>query len=124
MKTTAFLVLALVACTSCGRPGDGREGGSDKTEWSILQSLEATHRDTPIHEIEFSEEDGYHIVCLPRVSDQKRVWIMVDPKSPPYYKQLPSGNYSLTKDQINMIREKTNPTSTVLQVLESHNSSS
>ena len=122
MKTPALLLLALVACTSCGRPGDGREGGSDKIEWSILQSLEATHRDSPIHDIECSEDNGYHIVCLPRVGDQKRVWIMVDPKSPPYYKQLPPGDYSLTKDQINMIREKTNPTSTVLEVLESHKS--
>ena len=112
------LVCVLVSCT--GRPGDGREGGSDKIEWSILQSLEAKHRDSPAHDVEFIETDGYHIICVPGHDDQKRVWIMMDPKSAPFYKQLPSGNYWLTADQIESIRRRANPISTVLQVLESH----
>jgi hypothetical protein len=122
MKAPLYSLLAVVACAliSCtGRPGGGREGGSDKVEWSVLQSLEMTHRGSPIYDIEFSEADGYHVVCLPRDGDQKRVWIMMDSKSPPYYKQLPSGNYWLTEDQIKMIREKTNPTSTVIEALQS-----
>lgn len=45
---------------------------------------------------------------------------MADPKSPPFYKQMPSGNYWLTKQQIEDLREKANPISTVLEALESH----
>lgn len=114
----SMLVVGICAFVSCsGRPGDGREGGSDKVEWSILQSLDQS---TPIHNVEFAETDGYHIVCVPRDGDQRRVWIMMDPKSPPFYKQLPSGNYWLTDDQIEIIRKKTNPISTVLEALGSH----
>jgi hypothetical protein len=111
------MACALISCTD--RPGDGREGGSDKTEWSLLQSMEA-RAGSPVHDIEFIETNGYHIVCAPRDGDQARVWIMMDPKSPPFYKQLPSGNYWLTDDQIENIRKRTNPISTVLQALESH----
>ena len=112
------LVSALASCT--GRPGDGREGGSDKVEWSILQSLEVRHRGSSIREVEFIESNGYHIACVPRDGDQTRLWIMTDPKSPPFYKQLPSGNYWLTDEQIEIIRKRANPISTVLGALESH----
>jgi hypothetical protein len=122
MKVRIYPVLVAVACAfiSCtGRPGDGREGGSDKLEWSVLQSMEAP-AGSPIHDVEFIETSGYHVVCVPRDGDQARVWIMMDPKSPPFYKQLPSGNYWLTEDEIENIRKRTNPISTVLQALESH----
>jgi len=120
MKALIYSMLMVGACAfiSCtGRPGDGREGGSDKLEWSMLQSLDHS---SPIHDVEFTETDGYHIVCVPRDGDQKRVWIMMDPKSPPFYKQLPSGNYWLSEDRIEIIRKKTNPISTVVEALESH----
>ena len=123
MKVRLLSVLAGAACAlaSCtGRPGDGREAGSDKAEWSILQSLEEHHRDYPWHALEFIEVYGYHFVCLPRDGDQKRIWIMLDPRSPPFYKQLPSGNYWLTAEQIEIIRKKANPISTVLEALGSH----
>jgi len=111
---------ALILFAGCGRPGDGREGGSDKQEWSILQDLEAKHRGEKIKTIEFLEVDGYQIMCIPRDGDNIRLWIMADPKSPPFYKQLPSGNYLLTKENIQEIQSRANPTSTVLEALESH----
>lgn len=86
----------------------------------MLQVLEAEHRGSPIRNIEFNEMNGYHIVCVPGINNGERIWIMMDPKSPPYYKQIPGGNYLLTKEQIDVIRETTNPTSTALGVLESH----
>ena len=45
---------------------------------------------------------------------------MLDPRSPPFYKQLPSGNYWLTAEQIEIIRKNANPISTVLEALGSH----
>jgi hypothetical protein len=91
------LVLAVLAGlyihSTCAT--DGRESFGDKHEWSILQSLEAMNRDKPISDLEFSERAGYHILYAP-AANQKRVWIMLDPKSPPFYKQLPHGKYSLS----------------------------
>ena len=45
---------------------------------------------------------------------------MADPKSPPFYKQMPEGNYWLTKEQLEEIRKQANPITTVLDALESH----
>lgn len=120
LRAWLLIPAALMLLAGCERPGDGREGGSDKQEWSILQNLEAKHRGETIKRIEFQEVNGYQIICVPRDGDNTRVWIMADPKNPPFYKQLPSGNYWLTKENIHEIESKANPTSTVLQALESH----
>ena len=123
MKALFQPMIVALACglASCvGRPGDGRESGSDKAEWSILQSLEMAHRGSPVHGFEFSETDGYHVICVAGDGIQNRVWIMMDPKSPPFYKQVPPGNYWLTTEEIESIRKKADPISTVLQALESH----
>ena len=121
MKAPAVcLYLALLLLSGCGRPGDGYESGSDKREWSVLQGLESSRRHEKIDKIEFSHHAEYWIVCVPRHDDHTRIWIMMDPASPPFYKQMPKGNYWLTKEQIEEIRLKTNPITTVLQALESH----
>jgi len=98
---------------------DGRESFGDKHEWSILQSLEALNREKPISDLEFSERAGYHILCAP-AANQKRVWIMLDPKSPPFYKQLPRDSYSLSLEQFNRITSTQHVTSTVEECLASH----
>ena len=99
---------------------DGRESFGEKHEWSILQSLEATHRETRISDLEFSERDGYHVACVPSTADGKRVWIMLDPHSPPFYKQLPHDSYSLSRQQYDQITATRHTTSTVEESLSSH----
>jgi len=99
---------------------DGRESPGDKREWSILQSLEATHRDSPISNLEFSQYQEYHIACIPGLGDAKRIWIMLNPRNPPFYKQLPGGSYSLSRLQYDQIIATHHMTSTVEDVLESH----
>jgi hypothetical protein len=121
-----LLALGLLACivavfyirVSCAV--DGRESPGDKHEWSILQSLEATHRDSPISDLEFSERDGYHILCVPAAGNSKRVWIMLDPRNPPFYKQLPHDGYSLSRKQYERITASRHATSTVEESLLSH----
>jgi len=116
-----FLAAVVAICyirASCSV--DGRESFGDKREWSILQSLEATHRDSPISDLEFSEHEGYHIVCVPSAADSKRVWIMLDPRSPPFYKQIPHDSYSLSRDQYAQITATRHATSTVEESLSSH----
>jgi hypothetical protein len=104
-----------VSCTA-----DGRESPGDKHEWSILETLEARHKDSAISDLEFSERDGYHILCVPGVGSGKRVWIMLDPRNPPFYKQLPHGDYSLSREQYERITVARNATSTVEESLSSH----
>ena len=99
---------------------DGRESLGDKSEWSILQSLEAAQRDSPISALEFSEREGYHILCVPGIANSKRVWIMLDPRNPPFYKQLPRDSYSLSREQYGQITATRHATSTVEESLSSH----
>ena len=99
---------------------DGRESPGDKHEWSILQTLEARHRDSPISDLEFSNYDGYHILCVPGADSGKRVWIMLDPRNPPFYKQLPHDGYSISRQQYERITITRHATSTVEESLSSH----
>jgi len=114
-----FLCSAAVACG--GRPGDGHESFTDKHEWSILQGREYSSRNTTIKKIEYYNSDEYNFICVPAEGTGKRVWIMMDAKSPPFYKQLPDDeNFSLSEAQLSEIENRANPTSTVVQVMRSH----
>jgi hypothetical protein len=70
-RTITLLTVALFAVSAWAWflhstcTGDGRESPRDKTEWSILQALEATHRDSTISTLEFTERDGCRIICPP-----------------------------------------------------------
>ena len=99
---------------------DGRESSGDKHEWSILQSLEAAYREQPISGFEFVERHGYHIVCVASSAAAKRVWIMLAPRNPPFYKQLPHDSYSLSPEQYQQIVATRHATSTVEEALSSH----
>jgi hypothetical protein len=117
-------VLSVIALSSCSRPGDGRESGSDKHEWSILQSLESappTADSSRKEKIQFMEVEGYSVVRLLAPDAKTPIWIMMDPRSPPFYKQMPPDlNYSLTKQDLEIIWKRAHPITTVEQALESH----
>ncbi len=50
-----------------------------------------------------------------------RIWVMLDPTSPPFYKQMPPNhNFSLTKVELEKIRSEGSPITTTYQALESH----
>jgi hypothetical protein len=99
--------------------GDGRESFGDKHECSILQVLESHGRSTPISGPEFSQHEKYRILALPAVTGE-RVWIMLNPQSPPYYKQMPHTDYTLTEEQYLQIVRTQRPISTVDECLFSH----
>ena len=99
--------------------GDGRESFGDKTEWSILQSLEYNNRNKPSAQIKFEEKDGYTIAYVPSLSGNG-VWVMLNPKNPPYYKQMPQIEYTLTPEQYSEITNTRVVTSTVESCLQSH----
>jgi hypothetical protein len=116
--TNAPLILAAwLLYSSCS--GDGRESPGDKHEWSILQMLEARGRGTPISTLEFSQQEEYRILALPAVTGE-RIRIMLNPKNPPYYKQMPHTDYTLTEEQYQQIVRSQRPISTVEECLSSH----
>ena len=99
--------------------GDGRESFGDKHEWSILQVLESRGRGTPVSGLEFSQHEEYRMLALPAVTGE-RIWIMLNPQSPPYYKQMPHTDYTLTEEQYWQIVRAQRPISTVDECLSSH----
>lgn len=99
--------------------GDGRESMGDKKEWAILQEIEYENRNNPDTQIKFKEKDGYKIAYVPSALGHG-VWIMLNPKNPPYYKQMPQIEYSLTPQQYSEIMKTGHVTSTVGICLQSH----
>ena len=113
--TAGWALFLHMTCT-----GDGRESFRDKFEWSVLQSLEAQHRNTAIFTTEFTKHEDCQIICIP-ASNGERIWIMLNPHSPPYYKQMPPcENYSLSEEQYQQIVRDYRPISTVDECLRSH----
>ena len=95
--------------------------GASKSEWSILQVLEAANRHTKIAGIEISDNGGHRILSLMAHERLTRIWIMLDPKSPPFYKQLPANvNYDVSETELEKIRTEGNPISSAYAAIESH----
>ena len=119
MNKSLLILAALMA--SCGRPGDGQETPTSKNEWGILQTLEANNRGTKMATVEVTESGGRRILSLLARDKVTRVWIMLDPQSPPFYKQMPPNtNYDISKTELEKIRSDGRPISSTYQTLESH----
>ena len=114
LGSSAFAWLLYLHCN-----GDGRESFGDKHEWSILQVLESRGRGTSISDLEFTRYEEYRILSLPAVTGE-RIWIMLNPQSPPYYKQMPHTDYTLSEEQYWQIVRTQHPISTVDECLSSH----
>jgi len=93
---------------------------ASKIEWSIVQSVEWQHRDKPSNKIEIVRLNEYSLVGIPVPDSRKEIWIMLDAKSPPYYKQLTAGNFKLSEQDFKAIVASNIVSSTVANCLESH----
>jgi hypothetical protein len=115
-RLAPYFGLSVIIClmTGCGGP----ESPAGKHESSVIETIEARNRDRPISETEWVTEEEYHLVCLD--SGGRRIWIMLNPREAPYYKQMPKGNYKLTSQQLDRIKASGVATSTVLECLASH----
>ena len=120
-KFWQLLVLVAVACSGCSPAVDGRESFGDKHEWSILQVREYAARQLrPVAAPTFSSDAGYVLLTVPNHDKSKNIWIMLSPKSPPYYKQMPQGNYTISRGLFDVIARQGVASSTVQEVLASH----
>lgn len=103
-----------VVCSSCGGP----ESPAAKHESSVLETLQAQTESKPISQLEFQERSGYHFACIPRKGG--RIWVMLDAREEPLYKQMPTGPFELTQQQFEQILETKSVTPTVVECLRSH----
>lgn len=76
-----------------------------KSEWACLQSAEYEWRERLVASYPLLQErHGYRIACVPPTDGQKKIWILLTPKSEPRYKQMPSkADYKLTDADLNTI---------------------
>jgi hypothetical protein len=107
-------MLLLIACNN----NDGRESFGDKTEWSVLQSIEYELRGQKNAEFKILETKGYYIAIIP--NEAGAIAILLNPDFPPFYKQMPNIQFNLSNEQYEKILTNKKITSTVQEVLESH----
>ena len=125
MKRQFFIGFAVISLfVICGwlvyRGISSDEELASKPEWSAIQVTELQHRDRPSNQIEFVIVGEYSIVGIPVGDVRKKVWIMLNPQNPPYYKQLPKGIYTLSEEDLKNVLSSGKVTSTVETCLESH----
>jgi len=110
-------VIALVA--ACAN-GDGSESIGDKFEWSILQGVEIQNRGKIPTSPEFATSQGYELMAVPSLDGRTRIWVMLWPKSPPFYKQMPGGNFAISRELWLKLQADRKVSSTVSSALRSH----
>jgi hypothetical protein len=115
-SSTLLVVLLLSACGETDP--NTRESPGEKTEWSVLQSAEFNGRSTLETSPGLRSIQGYELLVVPG-NDRKNVWIMLNPKSPPYYKQLPTGQFILPKGFVEQLVQQGKLGYTVEHVLAS-----
>ena len=89
-----------------------------KSEYSILQNIELQNRQNIISKVELKTSGEYTVAGFRADNDKKNVWILLNAKYAPYYKQIPQNRFSLTAEELEKIRETSNVSSTVIAVLE------
>ena len=125
MKRQLLIGLAVAAVLAiCGlliyRDIFSNEELASKVEWSIVQAVIAQHEDKPSDKIEIVKLDEYSLVGIPVHDARKEIWIMLNPRNPPYYKQGRKGSYKLSKEDLKKILASGVVTSTVENCLQSH----
>ena len=125
MKRPLLIALAVAAfLVICGgliyRGIFSNEELASKPEWSIVQAVSSQDRDKPGNRIEVVKIDEYFVVGIPVHDTRREIWIMLNPRNPPYYKQIPKGDYTLSKEDLKTILASGAVISTVANCLESH----
>lgn len=112
-------VLGVVGVVAGCSNQDSQESLREKQEWAILQAAESSHRNTAISEPIFETDDQYELMSV-RGFNGQNIWIMLHPNSPPYYKQMPQGNYVVPQALVDKLVREKQVSYTVEQVLKSH----
>jgi hypothetical protein len=115
MRLTRLTITAITASMLVGC-----DGFKEKEEWNFLQRLESNNRGNPLSRLTFHSEKELHAVGCWSKESSTNIWILLNPSTPPFYKQIPQVMFTLSKDELLRIEAEKQASSTVMACLESH----
>lgn len=116
-RMAAVLLFAVTIGAGCSGP-NSRDSQTEKAEWALLQSVEVSHRGTPIVAPTVLEAWEHEVLGV-RGFDGQNIWVLLKPAAPPYYKQIPRGNYELPEEFVDQLVKDRRLSYTVEHVLTS-----
>jgi hypothetical protein len=114
-----LLFAVIVPCLGACSDPDARETPGEKIEWSVLQSVEYKNRPSPTTEPVVLVVNEYEVLGVQGLRGEN-IWLLLKPKAPPFYKQMPKGNYEVPKELVDRLVREHRVSYTVEQVLASH----
>ena len=103
------------ACSSPERV----ESFDEKSEWSTLQAVEHQTRDHPLDAPVLRRIAGRDVLGV-RGASGNNIWILLQTEAPPFYKQMPEGQYDLPLALVEKLARERRLSYTVRVVLRSH----
>lgn len=106
------------AVKACSSP-ELVETFGEKSEWSTLQSIEFETRDKPLSEPVVRKVADREVLGVKGATGEN-VWILLRTESPPFYKQMPGGQYGVPVALVEKLAHEHRLSYTVGVVLRSH----
>jgi hypothetical protein len=103
---------------SCSSP-ELVETFGEKSEWSTLQAIEFQTRNKPLSEPVVRLVSEREVLGVKGASGAN-IWILLRTESPPFYKQMPEGQYDLPVSLVEKLQHEGRLSYTVGAVLRSH----
>ena len=95
------------------------ETPGEKQEWSVLQAIEFRMRGAPLNEPVVRAVSDQEVLGVKGAAGGT-IWILLKPASPPFYKQMPEGQYDLPAALVKRLEHEKRLSYTVGAVLRSH----
>ena len=94
------------------------ESVKSKEEYSVLQVVEYEHRGTSVSGVQIVERQGYRIAGFRSERGDGNVWILLDPRHAPHYKQVPEAPFKISTADLEIVRRTPSVSREVLAALE------
>jgi hypothetical protein len=114
-----FSVAIWCAMLGCANVDDVKS----KEEYSVLQVVEYDHRPTPVVGVEIIKKDGYLVAGFRSEGGNENVWVLLNARYPPYYKQVPAATFKVSQRALDVVRQTEGVSKAVLAALEARVSS-
>jgi hypothetical protein len=95
------------------------ESFGEKSEWSTLQGIESQSREESLREPVVRSVGDREVLGV-RGTSGRNIWILLRTESPPFYKQMPDGQYDLPSALVEKLAHEQRLSYTVGIVLRSH----
>ena len=103
---------------TCSSP-ELAETTREKSEWATLQAVESKTRNAPLSAPVIRSMHDREVLGVKGEAGEN-IWILLRTEAPPYYKQMPGGQYDLPDALIDQLEKERRISYTVGAVLRSH----